>query len=347
MGTTETRIIFCGAGRVVREVTRLVRARPGFRIVAAYSRNPNVTGEDIGVLAGGSPIGTSIVADRSTALRVAADIMVIATTSFLREVAEDIKSAIEHDLNVVCTAEEMAFPWLADKLIADEIDQMARHHKVTVLGCGVNPGFLSDALVLTAASAAWNVEHIAFKRCVNLSRFSATILRRLGIGFSKQDFEAGTQAGTIFGHIGFPQSMHLVGNALQVKIEKIVKRFEPLIAGREYELENSVVSKGTTAGFRQYVTAVVDGKPWFDAEFFGHVDPDSVGAILEDSIDIDGYAPVHLALNPALRAQPTVAALVANSLRRVAEGPPGLVTVADLRPARPSPTVLSQLVPNV
>jgi len=118
------------------------------------------------------------------------------------------------------------------------------------------------------------------------------------------------------------------------------------MAEQDYQLDNAVVRKDTTAGFRQHVTAFAEGRPWFDAEFFGHIDPESIGAILEDSIDIRGSTPVNLRLTPGLRAQPTVAALIANSLRRVVEGPPGLVTVADLRPARPSPTVLSELVRN-
>ena len=346
MGGSQTRIIFCGIGRVARDVTRLVRARPSDRIVAAYSRNPGLMGKDLGVVAGSAPLSVVITNDRSEALGVPADILVIATTSFLRDVALDIKAGVERGLNVLCTAEEMAFPWLADEALANEIDVLARKSGVTVLGGGINPGFLSDALVLTAASAAWNVDHILVKRAVNLSRFSATILRRLGIGFSTQEFEAGTRAGSIFGHIGFPQSMHLVARALGHQIEKITKRFTPLLAEHDYTVDHAEIRKGFTAGFRQYATALVEGKPWFDAEFLGHIDPESIGATLEDEIDIQGYAPVHVSLTPGLRAQPGVAALIANSLRRVVEGPPGLVTVADLPPARPSPTLVAELAPD-
>jgi len=303
-------------------------------------------GKDLGVVAGGDPLSVVITNDRSEALAVPADILVIATTSFLKDVATDIKAGIESGLNVLCTAEEMAFPWLSDEDLAKEIDVLAKKKGVTVLGGGVNPGFLSDALVLTAASAAWNVDHIMVRRAVDLSHFSATILRRLGIGFSVDDFEAGTLAGEIFGHIGFPESMHLVARALGLRVEKVTQSFTPYLAQVDLTLEHAEVRKGLTAGFRQHATAHVEGKPWFEAEFVGHVDPDSIGATLRDEIDIQGYSPVHLSITPGLQAQQGVAALIANSLGRVTAGPPGLVTVADLPPARPSPTLLSTLAPD-
>ena len=342
----QTRVVLCGVGRVGRDVARLLRARPSDRIVAAYSRNPRLVGQDLGVLAGGTSLGVEITAERSRALAPMADILVIATTSFLRDVAPEIKAGIDRGLNVLCTAEEMAYPWLADASLADEIDELAKRANVTVLGGGVNPGFLSDALVLTACSAAWDVAHIGLKRGVNISHFSGTVLRRLGVGFSKEEFEAGTKAGTIYGHIGFPQSIHLVASALGIRVETITKRFTPLLAESDYALDHARVSKGTTAGFLQQVTAFASGKPWFEAEFLGHIDPESIGATLADRIDIGGQAPVHLALTPGLRPQPSVAALVANSLRRVIDARPGLVTVADLPPARPSPTLTSELVPT-
>jgi len=341
MRGSQIRVIFSGAGRVVRDVTQLLRVRSSVRIVAAYSRDPALVGKDLGVLAGGAPLSVVITDDRSTALTVPADILVIATTSFLRDVAIDIKGGIENGLNVLCTAEEMAFPWLSDEGLAEEIDVLAKKKGVTVLGGGVNPGFLSDALVLTAASAAWNVDHISVRRAVNLRHFSATILRRLGVGFSVDDFETGTQAGEIFGHIGYPESMHLVARALGLQVEKVTQSFTPLLAEVDIALDHFGVQKGLTAGFRQHATAYVEGKPWFEAEFLGHVDPDSIGARLQDEIHVEGYSPVHLVITPGLQAQAGVAALIANSLRRVVAAPPGLVTVADLPPARPSPTMIS------
>lgn len=332
---TDLRVILFGVGRVGRDVARLLHARPGFQVVAAYSRNPSFDGKDL--------FGIQITKDRQRALQVPADVAVIATTSFLRDLAEDIRAAVQAGLNVICTGEEMLFPWIVDRSLADDLDKLARKYKVSILGAGANPGFIFDALVLTATGAAWDVESIHGRRVVNCSHFSATILGRLGFGYSPREFDAGALAGRIYGHIGFPQSISLLAESLGVKIEKIEKSLEPFIAERLHRMEHLTVQPGQTVGFLQKVVGYVDGKPWYSAEFIGHADPPSAGFEVKDSFDIEGYAPIHLAINPGFNPHLTSAAILANSLRRVKNSRPGLVTIADLPPAFPSVTLRDRL----
>ncbi|MFN8457751.1 MAG: hypothetical protein U0401_24370 [Anaerolineae bacterium] len=203
---SEIKVILSGIGGVGRNVTRLLHARPDYRVVAAYSRNPKLAGQDLGDLAGVGSLGVKVTLDRDTALAQPAEVLVVATTSFLREVADDLRAGVIHNLNVITTAEEAAFPWLTDPRLADDLDQLAKESRVSILGVGLNPGFIFDALLLTATGIAWDVQRIRLRRVVDVSRFSVTIQKRLGIGFSQAEFEAGVKAGSITGHIGFPQS---------------------------------------------------------------------------------------------------------------------------------------------
>ena len=52
------RVILCGVGGVGRRVTRLLSFRPGYRVVAAYTRNRDLAGQDLGSLAGIEPNGS-------------------------------------------------------------------------------------------------------------------------------------------------------------------------------------------------------------------------------------------------------------------------------------------------
>jgi 2,4-diaminopentanoate dehydrogenase len=332
-------VVLFGVGGVGRNVTYLLNARPGFRIVAAHSRNAALTGKDLGELAGTGPSGVKITRDRAAALAVAADVVIIATTSFLKDVYDDICSAVSAGLNVICTAEELAFPWAVDEGLANELDRLARQHQVTVLGAGLNPGFIFDALALTAAGATWNVERIAVRRVVNLSKFSATVLRRLGLGFAASEFAQLVAEGRIHGHIGFPQSMRIVANKLQVRIDRIDCRIEPLMASRVYEMPHLTVRENHSAGFVQRYAAMVDGERWFEAELIGHADPELAGFPRSDTIDILGAAPIHIEIRPGCDPQLSSTAVIANSLRRVIESAPGLVTVANLPPATPTFTL--------
>jgi 2,4-diaminopentanoate dehydrogenase len=333
------RVTLLGVGRVGRDVARLISARPGFQVIAAHSRNANFHGKDLGVHAGTVPMGIEIDWDRGRALEVPSDIAVISTTSFLRDVADDIRAAVASRLNVICTAEEMLYPWIVDRALAEDLDRFARQHDVTILGAGANPGFIFDAFVLTATGAVWSVDFIRGRRIVDCSHFSATILRRLGFGYTKDEFGSGVAAGRIYGHIGFPQSISLLAAKLGVEIDTIEKHLDPIIAEKPYEMGNLKVVAGQTAGFIQRVIGSARGKPWYQAEFIGHANPGEAGFKVMDSFDIEGYPNLHFGIDPGCNPHFTAAAVVANSLRRVVESKPGLVTIADLHPAFPSPTV--------
>jgi hypothetical protein len=311
------RVAIYGAGQAGTGVAELLRRRPGIEVLGPFGRD-----------------------EREQALAGGADVVVIATTSFLREIAPDVRTAIDAGSNVITSAEEAAYPWATDGTLADELDALARRRGVTVLGAGLNPGFAFDALVLTAAGAAAEVASLRVERVVDLSGFGPTVLRRIGVGHTPQAFDDGVREGTITGHIGFPQSMWLVGASLGVEIERIDREIAPIVAVREHVARHVTVPAGTTAGFEQRYVGVVDGRPWFEALFVGHVDPAANGRATRDEIHVDAEPPLHVSVVPGLSSQAGSAAVLANSVRRVADAPPGWLTVAELPPASPAPARL-------
>jgi 4-hydroxy-tetrahydrodipicolinate reductase len=302
-----------GAGQAGGGVAALLARRPGVEVLGPFGRD-----------------------DRERALTGGADVVVIATTSFLREIAPDVRDAIEAGANVITSAEEAAYPWATSPKLADELDALARARGVTVLGAGLNPGFAFDALVLTATGATAEIASLRVERVVDLSGFGPAVLRRIGVGHAPNAFAAGVSSGEITGHIGFPQSMWLVAASVGVQIEQIDREITPILAEREHVAQHVTVPAGATAGFEQRYVGVVDGRPWFTALFLGHVDPVSIGEPTRDEIHVDGRTPIDLAIVPGLNAQTGSAAVLANSVRRVLDAPPGWLTVADLPPATPA-----------
>ena len=302
-----------GVGNVSLNVAEVLSRRDGFKVLGVFGRD-----------------------DREAALTSGADVVVIATTSFLEEVAPDIRLAVESGSNVLTTAEEAAYPWASHGVLARELDILARERGVSILGGGVNPGYAFDALVLTATGACWDVASIEVERVVNLSGFSETILARLGIGYELEEFADRVRSGSITGHIGFPQSMRVVADSLGISVERIDRVIEPIVGDRAYERPYGDTRAGLTAGFHQHYTCVVNGEPWFTALFTGHLDPTALGLAPLDSITIAGGTPVHMEIRPGLNPQIASVALVANSLRRLVAAPPGWVSVADLPAATPA-----------
>jgi hypothetical protein len=219
------RVTLYGAGQVSRNVARVLAGRDGYEVFGPLGRDRRVE-----------------------ALRSGADVVVVATTSFLREVAPDVREAIEAGSNVLTTAEECAFPWAVDESLASELDALARARGVTILGAGLNPGFAFDALVLTILGAAWDVESVRVERVVDLSGFGSRVLRRIGVGWSEEEFRAGAAAGRITGHIGFPQSMRIVARKCGLALERVEREIEPVVALREFEGAHLAVEPGQTAG---------------------------------------------------------------------------------------------------
>lgn len=306
------RVALYGAGQLATNVAGILSRRPEIKVLGPHGR-------------GG----------RDEALRSGADVVIVATTSFLRDVAPDVRLAVESGSNVITSAEEAAFPWAVDHLLADELDRLAREYGVAILGGGLNPGFAFDALVITATGPTARISSIRVERVVDLSGFGETVLRRIGVGFTEEEFASGTRSGAITGHIGFPQSMRVVASALELTIERVDRAIAPIFAEREHHGRHIVVSAGLTAGFEQRYIGVVDGMPWFEALFTGRLDPSSIGKPPRDEIWIEGDPSLHYEVAPGFDAQSGSSALIANSVRRVAEARPGWLTVADLPPASP------------
>jgi 2,4-diaminopentanoate dehydrogenase len=306
------RVAFYGGGQVAQNASEILRVRAGVEVVGSFGRS-----------------------ERATALRSGADVVVIATTSFLGDIADDIEAAVRAGSNVITTAEEAAFPWTDHAAIADRIDGLGWGCGGFVFGTAPNPGFAFDALVLTVSGICAEVRSLRVERVVDLSGFGAAVLRRIGIGFTATQFAQGCRDGSITGHIGFPQSMRIVASALGVEIIRIDRQIEPILASQTIPTRAFTIDAGATAGFRQRYSAHAGDGVWFEAFFTGHVAPGLAGLEPRDEIALDASPPFKVVTSPGMNAQSGSAAVIANSVRRVAAAPAGWLTVADLPPAFP------------
>ena len=302
-----------GQGQLGRGIATVLQSRGKHRVLGPFSRD-----------------------SRQEALASGADVVVIATTTRLRDVWDDIRLAVESGSNVLVSAEESANPWLVDTQLADDLDDEASSAGVTILGAGLNPGLIFDALVLTLLGAAPDDVTIEVRRIVDISGFGATILGRLGIGYSVDEFHERVSEGHILGHAGFPQSMSVVGRATGRPIFNIESDMAPIVGEDPITLASGkTIPSGYSAGVDQTYRAIFEGACWYTAKFLGHVSPESAGLLPQDSITVfrgdEKFQEVKI--TPAFQPQIGSRHMLANSIDRVLDAHPGWVTVADLRPA--------------
>ena len=282
--------------------------------------------------------------DRELALNSGADVVLIATTTLFKDVADYIREAVTAGSNVLVSAEECAYPWAVNKALADELDKLAKSKRVSIAGAGVNPGLIFDALVATLLGptpSGFNSDGspkttVVVRRTVNISGFGATVLRRIGIGATEKEFKEKVERSEILGHAGFPQSMSVVADALGLEIERIDKELLPVLTEKAIDLpQRFIIEPGYSAGVNQTYTSIVKGKPWFTSHFFGHVDLAGIDKAAKDEIEISIDGKVHqtISLNPGIGAQMGSQNMVINSIERIIQAQPGWVTVAEIAPA--------------
>jgi 2,4-diaminopentanoate dehydrogenase len=216
------RIAVCGLGTIGSQVARLlIEHRRDVELVGVASKDPAQIGRPLHEVLGmdGPVITDSIV----PLLDQNPDAIVLATGSFLPDVHDDVLACARAGVSLVSPCEELAYPYTRDPAVAEEIDAAARAGGATILGSGVNPGFIFDTLVATATGVAWDVRQIRGRRVVDTYDFGQNIHLRLGIGYTQEEFDRGHEDGSIAGHVGFPESIQIVCERLGVTLDHPVK----------------------------------------------------------------------------------------------------------------------------
>ena len=116
-----------------------------------------------------SPTGIIVTDNIDEAFDKKPDVALICTTSFVTQVAPQIIHALNRGSNVITIAEEMAYPWISSPELSKEIHEVALANGKTVLGTGINPGFVLDILIITMTGVCKRVDHILGRRVNDLA----------------------------------------------------------------------------------------------------------------------------------------------------------------------------------
>ena len=227
-------------------------------------------------------------------------------------------------MDVVSTAEELSFPWLAHPDEAAEIDAVAKRAGKTVLATGVNPGFIMDSLPLYLTAICQQVERIDVTRVISASTRRGPFQAKIGSGLTVADFTARMVAGRM-GHVGLPESVGMVLDTLGRQLTRYESTVEPIVADQLVKTDHFEVEAGRVRGLRQMARAYTDYGEFLTLTFIAALDAGEDG----DTVQITGRPDLEVTLKGTNGDIATVAIAV-NAIRRVMEAAPGLVTMRDL-----------------
>jgi 2,4-diaminopentanoate dehydrogenase len=328
--TERIRTMVVGLGPIGLETARMALERQGLELVAAVDLDPEKHGRDIGELLSLDATGVTVEDDSIAALRrLDPDLAILCTTSFLPRVSDWIEEVARAGVDVLSSAEELLLPDLQHPELARRIHAAALEGGATVLGTGVNPGFVLDFLAVLATGVCRRVESVRGVRVVDAARRRLPLQRKVGAGLSREEFEALAADGRL-GHVGLRESTALVARALELPHDEVTQSLEPVIAERDVATPHLTVAAGQVAGIRNIGVATLAGIPAVTLDlsmYVGAPDP-------RDEILLEGDPPLSFLVPGGVPGDLATAAILVNSARQVAAASPGLKTVLELPPPR-------------
>ena len=326
------RVVVLGTGQMGSGIARLILQKPALQLVGACARRAERDGIDLGRAIGldrvlGIPVKTDLTA---LIAQTRPHIAIQATSSTLEDAWEELNTLIEHGVNVISIAEEMAYPAAKSRSKAEHLQQRAVKHGVSVLGTGINPGFVLDLLIITLTGVCAEVESITARRVNDLSPYGPTVLSDQGVGLTPEAFEQGLRDGTVVGHIGFDQSLRMIADVLGWELERIEQTREPIISKVRRQTPFVTVEPGQVAGCLHSATAYRQGRAVISLIHPQQIHPHLEGVETGDSIDIKGSPDLHLEGRPEIPGGQATEALAVNMIPQVLQAAPGLYCMADL-----------------
>lgn len=326
------RVLVLGTGQMGSGIARVALTKPGLALVGAYGRRGERAGMDVGQAIGlGRNLNMQISTDLAALLeRSHPHVAIQATCSRLADAVEEIRTLIRHRVHVISIAEEMAYPSCGSPLLTASLHELARAYQVALIGTGINPGFVLDFLVIALSGVCADIQSITATRVNDLSPYGPSVLSSQGVGLTPEQFQIGVQTGAVVGHIGFPQSIAMIANALGWEIEKIRETREPIISHVRRETSFVTVEPGQIAGCLHTAVGFRHGKSVITLIHPQQIHPHLAGVETGDAIEITGTPSLRLAGSPEIPGGHATIALAVNMIPRVLYAPPGLHTMADL-----------------
>jgi 4-hydroxy-tetrahydrodipicolinate reductase len=320
-------VIHFGLGPIGAGVVRQVANRKGFRIVGAVDIDPAKTGRDLGEVAGvGRALKVKVSDDARKAIKASKpDVAVLCTNSSLKKVLPQIESIVKHKVPIVSTTEELAYPSRANMKYARAIHQLAKRYKVAILGTGVNPGFVMDALPVMLTGVCERVDGVRIDRIQDARIRRLPFQQKIGAGLTREQFQKKVDDASVR-HVGLTESISMIADALGWKLERITDEIQPKIASEAVSSEFLTVDPGFVCGIIQDGVGYRDGQAVITLHMEAYLGaPESF-----DAVEIIGSPALKMKLAGGVHGDIATTSITVNSLPKILDVAPGLHTMRDM-----------------
>jgi 2,4-diaminopentanoate dehydrogenase len=321
------RVLHVGLGPIGLGVVRQVAARKGLTAVGAVDLDPAKVGRDLGDVADlGRKLRVKVTDDVDAAIKATKpDVAVLCTSSSIAKLVPQVEAVVKRRVPIVSTTEELAYPTKAHRRFAKAIDEAAKRGKVAVLGTGVNPGFVMDALPIMLTGVCESVQKVRVDRIQDARIRRLPFQQKIGSGLTPEAFQARVEAGTVR-HVGLAESITMIGDALGWTLDRVTDEIAPKIAEAPISSQFLTVEAGQVCGLIQDGVGYRDGVPVITLHMEAYLGaPESY-----DAVEIEGTPPLRMKIAGGVHGDIATTSITVNSIPRVLTAAPGLHTMRSL-----------------
>jgi hypothetical protein len=321
------RVLHMGLGPIGAAIVRQVASRKGFQIVGAVDIDPAKVGQDLGSVIGlDRKLKVSVSDNVKKAIKSSSpDVVVLCTSSSLEKVLPQIEAIVKTKVPIVSTTEELSYPFYSNKKLAKEIDRIAKKAGVAILGTGVNPGFVMDALPITLTGVCERVESIHVDRIQDARSRRLPFQQKIGSGLTPAEFQERVENGTVR-HVGLTESIAMIADAMGWKLDRITDDIKPKVAAKPVSSQFLTVKKGQVCGLIQDGVGYRNGTALITLHMEAYLGaPESY-----DAVRIEGSPSLNVKLAGGVHGDVATASITVNSIPKVLAAPAGLQTMRSL-----------------
>ena len=183
------RVVQYGCGKMSAYTMRYV-IESGAQIVGAIDINPDLIGQDISTIIGGSETGIKITAlgnAENLLLELKPDICIITTMSLLNDCKDALMLCASLGINAITTCEEAFYPMNSNPKLTKELDEIAKRHNCTITGSGYQDAFWGN-LITTLAGATHKITKIKGSSSYNVEDYGIALAKAHGAGLTLEQF---------------------------------------------------------------------------------------------------------------------------------------------------------------
>ena len=301
----QARVVLWGLGALgSRVVQAFVAGVPDLEIVGAIDRDPRLAGRQLADAFPGAPAPEVIIQPSLeqclAGLDRPADVIFHMTESHVPAIQQQLEAAMGAGLNVVSASEGMFHPGLRFPAIAEALHDCAVGNGVSIVGCGINPGFVFDSLVLVLGRVTTAVTSITLNRVTEVTGTGPHDIDHVGVGLPRDDFEAKLKTGRIVGHMAMPESIAVLAERFGLFVDRIEERWsahtidEPIHSGSDL----GIIEPGCVVGITQSGEGYVGNDVVIRITLKMLYGPERFGLEQVDDVVIEGTHRVHASLTP-------------------------------------------------